>query len=149
MAKYKQALPRWVQTVVLGYVRGYEDLKAWRERERQNIICGKGESGGGPARTSAPGRPVEYLTERLLALEQEPNARRLAAIDQALVEVGADMANAELETKLQRALLLNCVSGREYPYERFDLPGISRRAFYQRRRGFLYQIAVLDGLIEE
>jgi hypothetical protein len=148
MAKYEQALPRWVRDAVLGYVRGYEELLAWRESERQYILLGRRSGapeivGGG----CGAARPVEQKAERLLALGQEPNGRILAAIEQALAAVGADVADDGLRLRLRGALLANCGCGRNYPYGSFDLAGISYRSFYRRRAIFLHKVAVLAGLI--
>lgn len=48
---------------------------------------------------------------------------------------------------LCEAIILNCASGRKYPFERLYTVGISRWAFYRYREAFFFDIANEIGII--
>lgn len=68
----------------------------------------------------------------------EPGAAGLA-IRYALETAAAELTG-EPKQKLKYALLLNCESGKDWPFEYLNLPGVSRSDFYRRRERFLTEV---------
>jgi len=125
---------------------------------RQDVIlatpCSFGEyvSGGETRRqyfphSSETGRPVENMQQALERLERSPDARRVAAVDKAKLLIGNDLQDEELRRKLTNAILLNCESGRNYPFEILGVDFLGRSNFYDRRTDFLADVAKIFGII--
>lgn len=72
--------------------------------------------------------------------------QRVRAVDHALAQVGQDIRDAGTRQRLERALMMNCESGRRYPFERLDADGFSRRDFYRRKEKFLLAVARYMGI---
>jgi hypothetical protein len=62
------------------------------------------------------------------------------AIEQAAVCIGADIGDDCARKHLREQIFESCIEGRNYCFEYHALP-MSRSAFYERRRKFLYDIA--------
>ncbi len=133
-------MPHDIKQECLWIVRGYgRRKKAYRALVEQ-IMHGP-QPGDGMPRDSSVGNPTESKAMRLAALEQYPEVQRMRAVERSLEKVGADIEEEGIRRKLRRALLLNCESGRKYPFEYLDMPGISRMDFYRRKERFLCDIA--------
>ena len=81
-----------------------------------------------------------------MGLEELPETKRMRAVEEAKRAIGLDLPEV-MRAKLVDAIMLNCKSGRRYPYEYLDVEGIGRTDFYQRRTRFLMDIAKYLGLI--
>lgn len=154
----KKALDEDIKQQALWIVRGYKASLRRYMAARQDVIlatpCSFGEyvSGGETRRQYFPhssdvGRPVENMQQALERLERCPDARRVAAVDKAKLLIGEDLQDEELRRKLTNAILLNCESGRNYPFEILGVDGLSRRDFYRRRNRFLQDVAEKFGII--
>ena len=154
----KRAIDEDIKQQALWIVRGYKASLRRYMAARQDVIlatpCSFGEyvSGGETRRQYFPhssdvGRPVENMQQALERLEQSPDARRVAAVDKAKLLIGEDLQDEELRRKLTNAILLNCESGRNYPFEILGVDGLSRRDFYRRRNRFLQTVAEKFGII--
>ena len=154
----KKALDDDIKQQALWIVRGYKASLRRYMAARQDVIlatpCSFGEyvSEGETRRqyfphSSEAGRPVENMQQALERLEQCPDARRVAAVDKAKLLIGEDLQDEELRQKLTNAILLNCESGRNYPFEILGVDGLSRMDFYRRRNRFLQTVAENFGLI--
>lgn len=154
----KKALDEDIKQQALWIVRGYKASLRRYMAARQDVIlatpCSFGEyvSEGETRRQYFPhssevGRPVENMQQALERLEQCPDARRVAAVDKAKLLIGEDLQDEELRRKLTNAILLNCESGRNYPFEILGVDGLSRRDFYRRRNRFLQTVAEKFGII--
>ena len=154
----KKALDEDIKQQALWIVRGYKASLRRYMAARQDVIlatpCSFGEyvSGGETRRQYFPhssdvGRPVENMQQALERLERCPDARRVAAVDKAKLLIGEDLQDGELRRKLTNAILLNCESGRNYPFEILGVDGLSRRDFYRRRNRFLHDVAEKFGII--
>ena len=154
----KRAIDEDIKQQALWIVRGYKASLRRYMAARQDVIlappCSFGEyvSGGETRRQYFPhssdvGRPVENMQQALERLEQSPDARRVAAVDKAKLLIGEDLQDEELRRKLTNAILLNCESGRNYPFEILGVDGLSRMDFYRRRNRFLQTVAENFGLI--
>lgn len=154
----QKALDEDIKQQALWIVRGYKASLRRYMAARQDVIlatpCSFGEyvSGGETRRqyfshSSDVGRPVENMQQALERLERCPDARRVAAVDKAKLLIGEDLQDKELRRKLTNAILLNCESGRNYPFEILGVDGLSRMDFYRRRNRFLQTVAENFGLI--
>ena len=154
----KRDLDDDIKQQALWIVRGYKASLRRYMAARQDVIlatpCSFGEyvSGGETRRQYFPhssdvGRPVENMQQVLERLERCPDARRVAAVDKAKLLIGEDLQDKELRRKLTNAILLNCESGRNYPFEILGVDGLSRRDFYRRRNRFLQDVAEKFGII--
>lgn len=154
----KRDLDDDIKQQALWIVRGYKASLRRYMAARQDVIlatpCSFGEyvSEGETRRQYFPhssevGRPVENMQQALERLEQCPDARRVAAVDKAKLLIGEDLQDEELRRKLTNAILLNCESGRNYPFEILGVDGLSRMDFYRRRNRFLQTVAENFGLI--
>lgn len=68
------------------------------------------------------------------------------AIEQAAVCIGADCGDELLRRRLREQIFESCIEGRRYCFDYGALP-MSRSTFYERRRKFLYDIAIYLQLI--
>ena len=154
----KRDLDDDIKQQALWIVRGYKASLRRYMAARQDVIlatpCSFGEyvSEGETRRQYFPhssevGRPVENMQQALERLEQSPDASRVAAVDKAKRLIGEDLQDGELRRKLTNAILLNCESGRNYPFEILGVDGLSRRDFYRRRNRFLHDVAEKFGII--
>lgn len=154
----KKAIDEDIKQQALWIVRGYKASLRRYMAARQDVIlatpCSFGEYVAGEEtcrqyfpHSSEVGRPVENMQQALERLEQCPDARRVAAVDKAKLLIGEDLQDEELRRKLTNAILLNCESGRNYPFEILGVDGLSRMDFYRRRNRFLQTVAENFGLI--
>ena len=95
---------------------------------------------GGTSNTTAD------KAEAIDQLEQQRDVQIMRAIDAATEAIGADIQDGDTRQALQKAVALNCTDSRIWVYERLEVPGISRREFYRRRRRYLEDVAIRVGL---
>ncbi len=149
-------LPWDIKQECLWIVRGYERRVKQYIAQRQDIIEAGGENyvtykhvEGQKTEerrvyfphSSNTGRPVEDKQAQLEAIEQFPETQKMRAVEYAKLRVGSDVKSEESKRRLLDGILLNCESGRKYPFEYLDLSGFSRMDFYRRRDDFLSDIA--------
>ena len=160
-------LPRDVQQRCIWLVRGYERCRRDYKELRQSIIDGGSDSYTSyqakvgktkdgkiiteERRTYIKGghiasRTTEDKEMRLDDLERLPWVRDMRAVEHARDRIGASLPEA-MRDMLSQAIILNCISGRAYPFERLVTVGISRRGFYRYREAFFYDIANELGMI--
>jgi hypothetical protein len=142
------------EAVCESIAKGYDRRKREYNSRRKNIIY---EGGGfdysnhigsaGSAKGTHIADPSARKAERLEALENSLDVKFLRAVEQSLAMSGSDVAD-DSRTRLHNALLLNCESGRSYPYELLNIDEFSRRDFYRRRKRFIRGIGVILGLAE-
>ena len=153
---YKTKLPRDIQQQCLWIVRGYErNRKEYMERRKEIIDSGGGNYttyivNGEERRAFMPSqhnasRTTEDREMQLEGLESSFAFRQMRAVEHARDRVGAGLP-AMLGDLLRDAIMLNCINGHKYPYERLYTLGISRRSFYRYREAFFYDIANELGL---
>lgn len=130
-------------------VRDYERRHREYIKLRQSIIEGGGsgwqtESYRGNQRAAS--RTTENRELRLERLENLRWAKEMRAVEHARDRIGAGMPE-EMQKALRDAIKLNCLSGREYPFERLYTIGVSRRGFYRYKEAFFWDIANELGMI--
>ena len=144
-------LPDDVRQICIQIVRGYDRRLRDYYNRRRDIIDGTSEDSGKSTRFYSPSshgasRTGEDKTMQLLGLEELPETKRMRAVAEAKQCIGLDLPS-EMRAKLVDAIMLNCRSGRQYPYEYLDVEGIGRTDFYARRTRFLMDIATRLDLI--
>lgn len=115
-----QKMPEDVKQTALWIVKGYDRRLAWYQVQKEKA-------------------KTQRAMERL---EQSPEVTRMRAVEQAAVVIGADIGNDDVRNALRSAILLNCKSGRHYPYERLGELSASRADFYRRKEKFLTAVAL-------
>lgn len=113
--------------MTLWYIRGHEDRREQLRQERSRIL-------------SETRRDISKQAIQLAELDTTDLGRAVLRLEQDLNEAISDVQNKPLRDKLARSIMLNISGKREYPYERLDLPGISRNAFYRYRGQFIENI---------
>ena len=161
MAKY--LLPEDIKLASISLVKGYDRRKkefnekvrdimestaaGWEEYTEtiggKEVVCRSYEA----RRSGPPGRPTEARAIRLERLMNAQDTIWLRAVENAADEIGKRYGSEEIRRALRDGILKNCRSGRRWPYEALDLPGITRKEFYKERRKFLWRVARYAGLI--
>lgn len=135
-----KALPDDVRQTCIQLVRGYDRrVREYYDRRREIIEGTPNREEGLPTSHNAS-RAGENKAMQLLGLEELPETKRMRAVEQAKLQIGLDLPEV-LRGKLVDAIILNCKSGRRYPYEYLDIDGVARTDFYVRRTSFLVDIA--------
>lgn len=153
----KTKLPRDIQQQCLWIVRGYERCKRDYNERRRDILEGGGakyttyEVKGEERRAYLPGahnasRTTEDKQMQLAGLEQTQSYKQMRAVEHALDRIGAGLPEM-IRDLLKKAIMLNCINGRTYTYERLYTVGISRASFYRYREAFFWDIANELGII--
>ena len=99
-----------------------------------------------PPSAHSASRTGEDKAIQLQGLEDLLETKRMRAVEQAKVQIGLDLPE-DMRRKLVNAMILNCKAGRRYPFDCFDLQGIGRSDFYERRMEFLIEIAKIMDLV--
>ena len=85
-------------------------------------------------------RTTEDKEMQIEGLERTLAYKQMKAVEHARDRIGAGLPDM-LRDYLREAIILNCISGRKYPFERLYTIGISRRSFYRYREAFFWDIA--------
>lgn len=155
MSKPKSLLPDDVKGACLNIAKGYDRRVSNYHLARREVVDGtvcryqtvKDPKTGKYIRVFAPKsteatRTTEGKAERLAAIEEWPETKRMRAVESARLEIGTDIVCDADRRKLVAAIILNCEDGKKYRYEYLDIPdGIGRTNFYDRRTTFLADIA--------
>ena len=151
----KNKVPKDILVLCEYIARGYERRKKDYENRRTDIIYHSSAGyfadrvgGGGGSKCGNVSDPSARKAELLEKLENSLEARFMKAVERALAEVGGDVTRDSRE-KLRKAIMLNCESGRDYPYEVLNIDEFSRRDFYRRRRRFIVGIGEALELIQQ
>ena len=158
MSQTKYKLPDDIKQQCLALVKGYKRRVELQRQRRDEILYSSHTFKAEPYVVIKEGKQVVLGTvlprgnssvdatyskaQQLDALEHSANAKSLWAVDQARLTVGYNITDDIIRGKLEKAIWLNCISGRAYPYTIHDLPTIGRDLFYEYKRAFLYQIAI-------
>lgn len=159
----QQILPDDVRKTCIQLVRGYQ-------RRCQNFEWRRAELLGGSANNviticdakdpydvrkqigvMLPGshtasRTTEDIMLRLQGLEEDPETKRMRAVEYAANHIRSDIP-APMRRKLVKAIFQNCSSGKKYPFKVLDVECFSERGFYRERDKFLWDIAMYMKLI--
>jgi hypothetical protein len=128
--------------VVHGYSRRGKQYKILRENIENGSRIRPYYRNTVKRRINTPCNPTLDSVTQLETLDASVDVFMINVVDDGLKDVTSDMPKGERE-RVQEAIYLNCLSGRKYPYEHFNI-AVSRRDFYRRRSRFLKYI--LDSL---
>lgn len=135
--------PEAIQMQVRGIVRDYDRVRREYMTLRRAIL----DAGGVDYATTRGNRdrrclsrPVEGIEIKLEALERYQAFRQMHAVEHALDAVTKAFPG-EMAVLLKTALMVNTCGGREFPFERLNVVGVSRSGFYLLRRQFYKAIA--------
>lgn len=152
----KTKLPWDVKQQCLWIVRGYARQRREYMLARREILDAGGEHyttatvNGEEIRAympgaKTPGRTAEAIALRLEALEHTQAFRQMRAVEHARAKIGAGLPDM-LADMLRDGVMLNCLNGRKYPFERLYITGIGRSEFYRIRDTFLKDMAKEIGI---
>lgn len=144
--KYK--LPDDVRYMCIGIVKGHRRRQHELKSMRNEVIEMHGQTNSfdenGRACVSnyiiAGVSTTEMRGLTLQNLSQQADSKLISAVEQALTDATSEIDSLELQNKLKNALVDSC-ENRRRSYNYFDLPGISRKKFFEYKNKFLYSIA--------
>lgn len=137
--KYK--IDRDTRTLLLKYIRKYDEYKKWYQCERAAIMYPSRTPGDGMPRGGYMGDPTLTAAEKLERLDEENKTRIIRAIDHARNTMFTDVANESQRERLMNAIWLSCINPWEYPFEIFaGAISCERRQFYRYKNEFLNRI---------
>lgn len=152
-----RVLPKDVKDSCLAYVRGYTRRREQYINRRAELLSvstsnvatikdpDDPENENKQEGVILPGshhasRTTEDIVVRLEELEQQPETKRMRAVEYAAGKAGRDLPE-EQRKMLVSAIFTSCIQGRKYPFERLQVEGMERSCFYDRRMKFLVDIA--------
>lgn len=140
-------MPMDIQQQCLWIIRGYERCKHEYNEARLSISnAGGSHYDFSGVKQTERRRIVEDTATILAALDECPAYRQMHAVEHALDAVTVSLPD-DMKDKTRKALFLSCEDGRLWPFERLDVPGLSRSGFYRLRRQMLFILARKLGLI--
>jgi hypothetical protein len=163
----KTKLPRDIKERCRWLVIGYDRCRREYAEQRKAIMDGGGgnyqtykvktgtDKNGKPIfeerRTYTGGshiasRTTEDRELKLESLEKQRWVMEMHALERARDRIGAGMPE-EMREALRKAIFLNCINGKEHPFERLYTIGISRRGFYRYKEAFFWDVANELGII--
>ena len=146
MSQTKYPMPKHIRDAVVCHCQGYEETREWYDKELQEIDGVHILQDGQPRGTRRPD-PTARKALTKVELDSSPRARIMVAIEQARVCIGDDLRNDKLRADLRDAIWESTLQPRAYPYEVWDLPTVYRDDFYERKRKFIFMVAIQAGLI--
>lgn len=146
-----KSLPKDVRMAAIYVVRGQARRKQKYRKAQEEILDGTGctfvDVGGTsgqrcylPGGKGRAGDPTANKAAALNALESEDYVVVMRQVDAAAEMIGRDLPE-EVKKPLRDSILISCQRGREYPFERLNIPGFSKSSFYRRRDEFLFDVA--------
>ncbi len=144
--KYK--IDRDTRTLLLKYIRKYEEYLAWYRLERERITEPSRVISNLPTgNNGSTSDPTLTAVERLEKLEHNHKTNVIRAIDQAKLFIGVNIPDEKQRLAMQRAIWLSCLNGREYNFEVFaGIVACERRTFYNYKNAFLNDVKKYIGL---
>ena len=144
----KYRIDRDTRTLILKYIRKYDEYRKWYQCERDRIVYPTIKPYDGTPRTKNRRDPVVKAAEALERLEGSHRVKVLKAIDRAKRRIGSEIEQTrEQEETLRRCVWLSCVNPAEYPFETFaGVVACERAQFYRYKNKFLNDIKTMLGI---
>lgn len=137
----RYSMDRDLRTLILKYVRKYEEYRQWYDMERerlegvQAITCD-----GMPKAKNVVDRTLWTVLARE-KLENSHRARVVRCIDEAKERIGKDGYVGKAKNALANAIWLSCLDGSQYNFEAFSgMIPCERAMFYRYKNVFLNDI---------
>lgn len=139
-AKYK--IDRDTRTLVLKYIRKYDEYLLWYKSERDRLMSPSREIIGlSTSKGSGISDPTASTVEALQRLDDSHRVQVINAIDQAKLCIGTNIVSEREVEALRRAIWLSCLNSSEYNFEAFAGAICCERAqFYRYKNAFLNDI---------
>jgi len=142
----KTRIDRDTRTLLLKYVKKYDEYAEWYQEERERILNPGRRAPDGTPGSGRTGDPTALGAERLERLEGEHRAKVVRAIDKAKKDIGQGFAAGEQE-RLRQAVWLSCRDARQYNFEAFEGEvACERRQFYYYKNEFLDRVRAELGI---
>jgi len=139
-------LDRDTRTLLLKYIRKYEEYRTWYMAEREKAIS-IARILNPAAGNSTPSNPVLRAVEALDKIEQTHRAKVVKAVYEAKIRIGKDISSERERLALRRAIWLSCIDGRRYNFEAFaGLICYERTIFYRSKNQFLSDVKEALGI---
>lgn len=142
MARTKHKMSQNIRNSIVWLCKEYGSALEWVMRERAKV-WGMLPYSDGQSGKDVISKQLEEKTKALLRIECSFQNRLVQAIEQARLHISDDIENEEIAEKLRNAIWISVLDARKYPYEVHDLPTIYRDDFYERKRKFLKDVAVV------
>ena len=144
----KYRIDRDTRTLILKYIRKFDEYAAWYQCERDRILYPSPRLSDGMPKGTDISNPTSSAAERLERLGQTHRAKVVRAIEQARHFIGVDILQTpEQEDTLRRCIWLSCVDAKEYPFEAFaGIVACERAQFYRYKNKFMNDIKDMLGL---
>ncbi len=159
--KTKYKLPKDVYQAALWIIRGQQRREKVYRQKRDDILNGGGakyityhsmdSDDKKEYRAYLPAAhsnqsATEIKALALAALEDDSETKKMHCVNEAIYQIGNDIADNNLKNILRKYILLNINDRREYSYDKLYLPGISKKKFYQYKSEFIYIVALKNNL---
>lgn len=139
--KYK--IDRDTRTMLLKYIRKYDEYRKWYQCERDAILYPSPAARDGMPGGGYVSDPTLSATEKLERLDNENRTRIVRAIDQAKNTLCPLIMNEAQRQRAVNAIWLSCLNGKEYSFECFcGLVPFERAQFYRYKNEFLNKIRI-------
>ena len=137
----RYSMDRDLRTLVLKYVRKYEEYRQWYLLEKERIGGMKGPCYDGMPKAK---NVVDRTLWEVLArekLENSHRARVVSCIDEAKENIGRGSYMGKAKESLANAIWLSCMDGSQYNFEAFSgMIPCERAMFYRYKNMFLNDI---------
>ena len=136
----RYTIDRDTRTLILKYVRKYDEYKRWMEGEKERITSLSSVRIDGTPPGTEKSDTTGMAAEKLEKLETSHRAAVVKAIDHARRMCGMGMEDRAKET-LTRCIWTSCLDGKQFPFEAFaGIVPYERRQFYRIKNDFLNTI---------
>lgn len=89
---------------------------------------------------------VQGYNRRNKTAQSKLEIQRVRAVEHAIQKIRSDIPESSRQS-LASAIILNCQSGKKYPFRVLNIDGFSERGFYRERDKFLLDIAKFMDLL--
>lgn len=139
MSQTKYKLDYTTRGIAIRYVRKYEEYKRRLAQMREDILRGAPPPPDGQPRGSSVGDSTASKAQRLEQLSLTHEAQVIRAIDQAMAQIGADLAAWEDQETLRREVWKACFCRIDFEQTKSSrIMGYCK--FYEYKRQFLWMI---------
>jgi len=138
----KYQIDRDTRTLILKYIRKYDEYRLWYRAERDRIMSPPSAamriSG---VKDATPKDSTLSAVEALERLDGNHRVQVVHAIDSARNQIGYDIQSKKEQNAIRRAIWLSCINGREYSFDAFaGAVCYEQRQFYRCKNMFLNNI---------
>lgn len=145
----KYSLPYDIRMECIAYVRGYPRRVRAYNAAREEVLESSAYAMSGMPHSTGNSRIAERKAERLAAIENWPETKKMRAVEYAIDRCGLDLESESVRKQLTQGIMRNCQGKHKYSRNKIIVPGISERTFSRRKEQFLHDIAIYCGFAEK